>query len=305
MKARFLPAVALVLFSTSVQAQTIDDGLMMSSGQLCTGFVYGHDRWEEYWEGTLKRDNQNVGDVTTQSVNWMGTYGITDNLNVIAMVPYVWTHASGGTLHGQKGLQDLTLAAKYRVLGLGGPRGEEPLRLIAVASFGLPLTDYVPDLLPLSIGMASRQLSGRATANYRLRQRWFGNATVAYTWRSNVTLDRPSYFTDGQLFLTDQVQMPDVLDYAFSAGYSGSRLYVPVTYSRHETRGGGDIRRQDMPFVSNRMIASRLEAMVMVRVPGLERLAVRADLRRTLSGRNVGESTAWGAGLMYLTQFGR
>jgi hypothetical protein len=305
MKARYVLAGALVLSSTVLRAQTIEDGLMMSGGQLCTGFVYGHDRWEEYWEGTLKRDNQNVGQVTTESVNWMGTYGITDNLNVIAMVPYVWTQASGGTLSGQKGLQDLTLAAKYRVLGLGGPRGEEPLRLMAVASFGLPLTDYVPDLFPLSIGMASRQLSGRATANYKMRQGWFGNATVAYTWRSNVTLDRPSYFTDGQLFLSDQVEMPDVLDYAFSAGYAGSRLYVPVTYSRHETRGGGDIRRQDMPFVSNRMIASRLDAMVMFRVPGLERLGVRLDLRRTLTGRNVGESTAWGAGFMYLTQFGR
>ena len=32
----------------------------------------------------------------------MGTYGVTDRLNVIAMLPYVWTSASQGVLerHG-------------------------------------------------------------------------------------------------------------------------------------------------------------------------------------------------------------
>jgi outer membrane putative beta-barrel porin/alpha-amylase len=304
MKARFL-AAALALYSTALHAQTIDDGLMMGGKQLCTGFSYYHDGWSEYWEGTLKRDNENVGDVTTESVAWMATYGVTDDFNVIAMLPYVWTHASGGTLHGQKGVQDLTVAAKYRLLGFGGDRGQEPLRLLAVASFGVPLTDYVPDLLPLSIGLASRRLSGRMTLTYRAGPGWYGNATAAYTWRSNVTLDRPAYFTDGQLFLTDQVQMPDLFDYSFSAGYSGRRLYVPITYSQHHTRGGGDIRRQDMPFVSNRMNSSRLDALVMYRLPKVSRLALRLEAGRTLTGRNVGESTTVGAGLMYLTDFAK
>ena len=69
---------------------------MMSKGDLCTGFLYGYDRWTDYWEGQLKRDNGNIGTITTQSVSWMGNYGITDRLNVIGMVPYVWTRASRG-----------------------------------------------------------------------------------------------------------------------------------------------------------------------------------------------------------------
>ena len=305
MKARFLSAAALMVFSTPLRAQTIDDGLIMPGKQLCTGFSYYHDGWSRYWEGTLKRDNHNVGDVTTQSVTWMATYGVTDSLNVIAMLPYVWTHASEGTLHGLNGIQDLTVAAKYRLLAFGGDRGQEPLRVFAVASFGVPLTDYSPDLLPMSIGLASRRLSGRLTAAYRARQGWYGNATASYTWRSNVTLDRPAYFTDGQLFLSDQVQMPDLFDYSLSAGYAGGRLFAPITYSQRTTRGGGDIRRQDMPFVSNRMNSSRLEALLMYRLPRVSRLAVRLEAARTLTGRNVGESTTLGAGLMYLTDFGR
>ena len=47
--------------------------------------------------------------------------------------------------------------------------------------------------------------------------------------------------------------MPDVFDYTVSAGYLKRRLHVPISFSQQITLGGGDIRRQDMPFVSNRM----------------------------------------------------
>ena len=56
--------------------------------------------WTEYWEGELKRENGNIGSVTTQSLMWFGNYGITDKINVMAMVPYMKTEASQGTLAG-------------------------------------------------------------------------------------------------------------------------------------------------------------------------------------------------------------
>src|SRR5512143_2716781 len=112
-----LPAVLLTLMAAApLGAQTIDDGLMMSSRQLCTGFLYVHDGWDRYWEGTLERGNGNIGRLTTQQVSWVGAYGVSDRLNLIAMLPYVWTEASQGVLHGMQGFQDATLAAKYRLL---------------------------------------------------------------------------------------------------------------------------------------------------------------------------------------------
>ena len=30
--------------------------------------MYGSDSWDEYWEGTLRRSNGNIGTVTTRSV---------------------------------------------------------------------------------------------------------------------------------------------------------------------------------------------------------------------------------------------
>ena len=157
---RLLPVVVLALGAASLEAQTIDDALMMPRKQLCTGFVYMHDSWDRYWEGPLERDNGNIGTLTTQSVSWMGTYGVTDRLNVIAMVPWVWTEASAGTLSGMAGVQDLTAAVKWHALdtaltSLG------TLQVFLVASGSIPLSDYTPDFLPMSIGLGSQRASGR------------------------------------------------------------------------------------------------------------------------------------------------
>ncbi|HET9317209.1 MAG TPA: transporter [Vicinamibacteria bacterium] len=291
--------VSLLAAPRLARAQTIDDGLMVPGKALFTGVLYGHDSWTEYWEGTLKRENGNVGDVSTDAVVWMGNYGLTSRINLIAMLPFVSTNASAGTLHGQRGLQDLTLAAKGRLFSRGGLHG------FAVVSYGFPLTDYTPDLLPLSIGLHSDRFSTRLTSQYRFGPGLFADATAAYTWRGNVTLDRSAYYTNGALFLTDQVQMPDVFDYTVRAGFMNRSWLVPVSFYQQATRGGADIRRQDMPFVSNNMDISRLEAMVMYTLPRPADLAVRAHVTKTLTGRNVGDSTAFGAGLMYTFRFSR
>src|SRR5690349_2291127 len=86
--------VLVSLLGIKASAQTTTDGLMMGKNLFCTGFMYTHDQWTSYWEGKLKRENGNIGDLTTQSLSYYGVYGITGKLNVIAMLPYVKTEAS-------------------------------------------------------------------------------------------------------------------------------------------------------------------------------------------------------------------
>ena len=150
-----LPAVLLALTAARVSAQTIEDSVMMRKNSLCTAVLYSHDRWESYWEGPLKRVNGNIGKITTQSVAGMVDYGVTDRLNVIASLPYVWTEASQGVLHGVSGWQDLTVAAKFNLLETDFTRSGS-LRTIVAVSAGLPIGDYTPDYYPLSLGSAAR-----------------------------------------------------------------------------------------------------------------------------------------------------
>jgi hypothetical protein len=292
---------ALVLPVASVHAQTVDDGIMVEGKTLFMGYLFTFDRWDEYWEGALKRDNGNIGKLTTKTQSWFVNYGVTDRLNVIAAMPYVRTDASQGTLRSMQGLQDFSVAAKYQIFSVRSQIGL--VRTFAVGAAGLPMTDYTPDFYPLSIGSNSRRAAGRVTANLQTKPGWFVNGSTAYTWRANVTLDRPYYFTDGQLFLTSDVDMPNVFDYTLSGGYLRRGLMATLSFSQQRTQGGGDIRRQDMPFVSNRMNFDKIGGMVMWSLPKLRYLSVQGSYAYTLRGRNVGQASTVTGGVMYTLPF--
>jgi hypothetical protein len=289
--------------SASVCAQTLTDGLMMPKKTLCTGFMYTHDSWTDYWEGELKRDNGNVGKVTTQSLMWMGTYGITGKINVIAMLPYIKTKASMGTLSGMEGVQDLSIGVKYNFFGKKFEKSA--FNTFAVLNFSTPLSDYSPDFFPLGLGTQTTNISYRLTAYYKIEQGWFINASAGYTWRSNTTLDRPSYFDGNEFYNSDEVKMPNVFDVFVSMGYIKNGLQAELNYIQSNTLGGGDIRKQDMPFVSNRMNAIRVGATVMYYLPKPKGLAVRASAAYTVDGRNMGQSKTFMGGLMYTIQFNK
>jgi hypothetical protein len=306
-RVRTFPGVCVLLclfasLSTSARAQMIDDGIMLAKRDLFVGNLYTHDSWDEYWEGALKRDNGNIGTLTTQANVIFANYGLTDRLNVITTLPYVWTRASQGVLHGMDGFQDFTLAVKYKALEASS-RSLGTFKAMAVVSGGTPVTDYTPDFQPLSIGFASKRATGRVTLNFETTPGWYVNGTSSYTWRGPVTLDRPYYYTNNQFFMTDEVHMPKVFDYAVSAGYLKHAFMTQVTYSQQRTRGGGDIRRQDMPFISNRMNFSKVGAMLMTPVPKLRNLRAHVAYAYTVDGRNVGQASTVTAGVFYLFHF--
>ena len=138
--------------------------------------MYSYSSWKNYWEGSLKRDNENLGTVSTQMISVMGNYGVSSKLNLLFNVPYVSTKASAGTLHGMKGVQDLSLFVKWMPMEkemLGGV-----FSLYGIGGISFPITDYVADFLPLSIGMHSKTASARMMADYQtgsLFRDGFGN----------------------------------------------------------------------------------------------------------------------------------
>jgi len=264
------------------------------------GVVYAQDSWDHYWEGSLKRTNGNIGTLTTKSAAVAAAYGATDNLTLIASLPYVWTHASQGVLSDMQGVQDLTIAAKYRFLRLGS---QSLFSAFLVGTAAVPMGNYTPDFYPLSIGTGGGRASARLTLNLQPTQGWFVTGSSAYTFCRNVRLNRNSYYTDGQLYMTNEVAMPNVVENSLSAGYRGHRWQLPLALVQQRTLGGGDIRRQDMPFVSNRMDFTRAEAGVIYAPNVPMDISVRFGAAHVLSGRNVGQSTTFATGLFYAYAF--
>lgn len=305
--ARVLIGALLVIATVdNLRAQTIEDGIMLSKDVLCSGTLYSHDAWDHYWEGSYNRTNGNMGTVTTQAMDFSANYGVLNRLNVIGTVPLVWTQASQGVLHGQTGFQDLTLAVKYELI-------RRPLwklgtvRFLPVVSGSIPVTGYEPDFQPMSIGLHSKTITPRATLNFQGLGGLYINGSAGYMFRSNVTLDRNYYYTNGQLYLSNQVAMPNQFVYVASAGFRRHDWMVVGNFSQQQTRGGGDIRPQDLPFVSNRMNFSKagVSAVVPISLPLLHGLQYWFMYSNTFDGRNVGQSTTYVSGLMYQVKFHR
>lgn len=304
---RLLLTAMFVLTTLSIlRAQTIEDGIMVSKNVVCTGTLFTHDAWDHYWEGTYNRTNGNLGTVTTQTLDFTANYGVFSRLNVIGTAPFVWTEASQGVLEGQKGFQDLSLAVKYELI-------RRPIKsfgtiwFFPVVSGSIPMTGYEPDFQPMSIGLHSKTITPRATLNFQGLGGLYVNGSAGYVFRSNVTLDRNYYYTDGQLYLSNQVAMPNQFVYVASAGYRGHGWMLVGNFAQQQTRGGGDIRPQDLPFVSNRMNSSKAGASAVVPIPfplfhGLQYWFTYSN---TFDGRNVGESTTFTSGLMYQVKFHR
>jgi len=300
MKKRLL-LLLMVSLTAPALAQIPTDGLMMPTGALCTGFMYQHDSWKEYWEGPLKRDNLNIGQFTGQNVMWYGVYGVSPKLNLMAALPYVANKVSLGTLMPMSGLQDLSVAGKYKLLEVQAGPGK--FYTFVGAQFSAPMSNYSPDFLPISLGLHTKNGGGRLTLNYTLANGFYLNTNGGYTWRSNTKLDRPAYFTDGTYYSSDIVDMPNTVDYKVDVGYHKGALQAELTYMQMNTLGGGDIRRQDMPFASNRMNAQRVGVLLMYYVPFIKNLGVRGAVNYTVGGRNVGQTTSIIGGILYTIRF--
>lgn len=290
-----------ILIIKQAAAQTETDAIMMNKNQFCSGLMYTNSSWKNYWEGTLKRDNLNIGTVSTQSVMYMANYGITDNLNVMIGAPYVWTKATAGTLTGLSGVQDMSAFVKWRAINK--KFGKHKLAVYAVGGVSTPLGNYVKDFLPMSIGLGASTASARVIADYKYNQ-FVVTGSAAFIRRSNITLDRNSYY-DTQLRLTNEVNMPDAASFQLRTGYRGKYLIAEALLTNFTTLGGFDITRNNMPFSSNRMNATMAGVNIKYTLPKMTNLSLLGGFNYTLAGRNVGQTTSFNVGAFYAFYFGK
>jgi len=289
-----ISAIFFAIACTTAFAQTESDGIMIPKHYLCVGAMYSQSSWNNYWEGTFKRDNQNIGTLSTYMYGPMLIYGITGRLNLLASAPYVNTHASAGTLASMHGFQDLTTSVKWMPADVRVGSGN--LSFYAIGSAVIPLTNYVADFLPMSIGLHCKSLMFRAMADYQTGN-FFVTGSGVYNLRSNITIDRNAYYTT-TLIYSNEVAMPNVSVFNFRAGYRTPKVIAEAVLENATTLGGFDIRKNDMPFPSNKMNATTAGANFKYSLnSGLE---FTAGGDYVVAGRNVGQSTILHAGVDYL-----
>lgn len=280
-----------MLCAQSVLAQMPNDPIYMGKRQLCTALMYGNGQWSQYWENSLKRENLNIGTHTTESVTIMPAYGIAKGFNVIASLPYIQTKTSAGNLLGQKGFQDLSVWLKYRFVNVKG------FSLNGVLGGSLPVGNYVPDFLPMSIGAQCRTASFRGIAAYRHPATGLYITGVGtYTWRSNITVDRDAYQAYDKVINSHTVQMPNTFDFGTHLGVLRKTWQAEVYGEKFGCMSGDNIRRNDMPFPTNNM--NGMVAGFYAKFQP-KQIGVNARFSQVLDGQNVGQATTVMVGVLY------
>ncbi|MBC7687945.1 MAG: hypothetical protein H7211_07185 [Aquabacterium sp.] len=303
MKQKLKATAFLILLFAGQQmlfAQTDMDAIMMGKNRLCIGPMYSYTSWKNYWEGELKRNNLNLGTVSTQTFSVMGNYGITSKLNLLFNVPYIKTKASAGTMQGMKGVQDLSLFVKWMPIEKEMLNGV--ISIYGIVGASVPLTNYVADYLPLSIGMRSKTASLRLMGDYQTGS-FFITASGTYVLRDNIKIDRTAYYIT-EMHLTNEVYIPNGGNFNIRAGFRSDRLIAEAVLNSWKTFGGFDISRNNMPFPGNRMNATSIGANFKYVLPSKNHeVSLVAGGNTTVAGRNMGQSTTAYGSVFYVLDF--
>ncbi len=277
-------------------AQTDVDAIMIPKNSFCGGAMFSNSQWKNYWEGTFKRTNGNIGTLNSNMIMLMGNYGISNRLNVLFSLPYITNSASAGTLHSQQGIQDATVSIKW--VPLVKRTGYGTFRLFAIAMGSIPIGNYEADFLPVAIGLRSRSLMFRGLADYQSGHLFF-SGSGEYVRRDNITIDRNSYYTT-EMHYTNQVGIPDGTNFNFRGGYRSSKLIAEAVVDNNTTLGGFDIRKNDMPFPSNKMNITSVGVNFKYSFTFVKGLELTGGSNYVVAGRNVGQSTVIHGGAYYL-----
>jgi hypothetical protein len=281
-----------IFVAITASAQLPHDAIYMGPKTSCIALTYSQSSWENYWENSLKRNNPNMGTHSTYTYMPMLAVGLAKNLNAIASLPYIKTSTSAGNLLGQQGFQDVSVWLKYRWLRSKG------FSLHTALGGSIPVSKYVPDFMPMSIGLQSKTATGRAIANYTHSSGMYLGLHASYTLRSNITIDKDSYQTYEKVVNSDQVAVPNATDAAARLGYikDGSRIQAEVFVERFACVTGDYIRRNNLPFPTNNM---RMTTAGFYAKYQPKNIGVNVRLAKVLAGTNVGQSQTYNLGVLY------
>lgn len=294
----------LLGFSINTLAQSPTDELMMPKKEICFLLNYEYGDFDHYWEGDSLRENATIATVQRRTLLVMAAYGITDRLDAYVGLPYVSTNSTtpnGGKFAGTSGIQDLSLGLKYKVIE--SKQEKSDFSLFASVLFSTPLSNYLSDYQPYSLGLGTPQIAWRAIAHYQLQSGFYGRLSGAYVWKGYTEAEREYYYNNGSYY-TAWMDVPSSwnLDLAVGKWFFGHDLRVEATFSSQTSTSGDDIRAYNAPQPTNKVGMSRVGGFAHYYFPKVKGLGVLGYVSQTISGQNAPKMTAFGGGVTY--QFG-
>jgi len=282
-----------------MNAQTQTDGIMMPKGDVCIALMADRGSWDQYWEGPSLIRNGNIGTFKRASILPMIAYGISDRILILAQLPYVTTSSTGGQLAGVSGLQDIGLAIKGNLYSRDIAKGT--LHIFGTTEYARPVTNYLSDYQPYSLGLGTNQITARGIIHYRWDTGLYLRGMGAYIWRTYTKVERDYYYKDGSYY-SEWMDVPNAINGQAVAGYYffEDMLQLELHYTLLHATDGDDIRQWNPAQPTNRMNMDVLGGMLRFYAPGkLGGLSVIGGYQYTVSGRNMGQFSTLFGGITY------
>lgn len=298
----FIVAGALLLFAAnSAFSQTPTDAVMMDQRESCFALMYDHGTFDHYWEGADLRINQTIETVTRSTVMPMIAIGLHRKLNLIVATPYVRTKSSepnGGKLNGARGFQDIGLSLKGELLNkeMGGGK----LAALVNAGFSTPMTNYLSDYMPYSLGFGAPEFSLRGIVQYKLNSGPYARVAFAHLWRGMTEAERDYYYNNGSYY-TALMDVPSAWNYQFVAGtwLLDNSLKIEGAYTGLKSTSGDDIRKYNAAQPTNKVMFDQVGFSVQYFAKNIKGLGALAYYNQVLNGRNTAKMGNLGVGVTY------
>ena len=292
--------VMLFVASINMQAQTSSDDIMMKKGEACLAVDYNTGSWDQYWEGTYLRSNGNVQTLHRTAITPMVAVGLHKKVNLLIATPYVQTQSSdpnGGKQAGAKGFQDIAIDLKVKWLNLGNDKSR--LSFLTNFGFATPISNYLSDYAPYSIGLGTRELSARGILQYKLGGLYLRGA-VAHLWRGETEIERDYYYNNGSYY-TNLMDVPNAWNYHGVLGIwlFDNSLKIQANYMGIKSTSGDDIRAYNAGQPTNKVEFEQAGALAHYYFKGIKGLGLYGYYNQVFSGRNMGKFTSFGGGVTY------
>ena len=290
---KFTLSILFVVFGVSAaSAQGLVDGSFQSKGHGGISGSYIRTYFNDFYVGeTLVEGVPEHNEITQNIYNLYANYGVTDDLTIIANLPFFVAKGDGNpdpinNKTQESAFQDVALYAKYRPFSaqLG-----ETTTLSGITAVGVNIpTGYEANGI-LSIGSGATTIDFNVGAHLQTESGLFATAVVGYGLRGEA-----ENTGDGADF-----DVPNNLTILGKIGYATSKFSIDAFYRAQNSTSGVDIMGEG--FMGNFPETEVDFAMIGASgyLPLTEHFGLSAFYGTLLTGRNVGDSNYVGGGLSY------
>ena len=292
---RFFYNVSLaagLLFSASAgHAQSLVTGFMSGKGHGSVAVSATTESYQKVFLVPEKVDGVPIfKEIQINSVSLYASYGLSDKVEAVLTLPYIRStgQADNQTLSNlgmatnvRGNLQDITGMLKFK--GLSRELGSSILDLLGAVTVSTPIGNYKSDKsldYIVAIGNLSTKVSAIGVAHLKTASGVFATGQAGYSLRSG--------------------NVPNAFLSEAKLGYAGRRLYLE-TFANFQVSDakGTDILQPGFngDFTATRVNFARVGISAFR--PIAKGLGITLGVSQYVSGRNVGQSTAFSAGAAY------